>query len=31
MGNVERTGERAMLFIIEGVKETILDFPQGIV
>ena len=31
MGNLERTGERTVLFIIEEVKETILDSPQGIV
>ena len=30
-GNLEQDGNTAMLFIIEEVKETILDFSQGTV
>ena len=29
MGNLESAGNTTVLFIIEEVKETILDFSQG--
>ena len=29
--NLDRTGDTAMLFIIEEAKETVLDFSQGTV
>ena len=30
-GNINRIDDATMFFIIEGVKETILDFSQGTV
>ena len=30
-GNLDGNNNRLMIFIIEGVKETILDFSQGTV
>ena len=30
-GNLEKAGNTTVVFILEGVKETILNFPQGTV